>query len=323
MGDLMRDLAEQYGIEVGQTYKARKCPFTKARTTYPRTVVSISDSGNMVEYKSGNPRLASKTSARTSCRSFADWAGLSNRIETVPHETKKPTVASPRPMSALERIQQWPKPEDVPPVEMEGKTQTQKLMEAAKTLLANRFGGYGNSDAMRAMWNFVHDEHGRHMIPVSGYDGVLQAALRAIANPPSEKSPSEDVPPVSKIMQNAEYSQMGGDDQSPHLSLAKAYAEMIRKQQEDSLITIGRLMGLRERMAVSMWLEDARRAGATPSVLERRTCFEFSSESQSTRDRWLGFADAVLNSVKEGGLTFRAIPRVENPNELDQGQSTP
>lgn len=54
--------------------------------------------------------------------------------------------------------------------------------KAAKVLLSDRFGGYGNRSAMQAMWDFVHEQHGRHMLPVSHYDGVLQAALRALAN---------------------------------------------------------------------------------------------------------------------------------------------
>ncbi|MBN8187567.1 hypothetical protein JF540_12790 [Salipiger thiooxidans] len=55
------------------------------------------------------------------------------------------------------------------------------VREAARVLLADRFNGYGNRDAMMAMWNFVHEQHGRHMLPVSHYDGVFQAALRALS----------------------------------------------------------------------------------------------------------------------------------------------
>lgn len=53
--------------------------------------------------------------------------------------------------------------------------------EAAKVLLGNRIAGYGNRKAMTAMWDFVFDQHKRHMLPVSHYDGVLQAGLRALA----------------------------------------------------------------------------------------------------------------------------------------------
>lgn len=53
--------------------------------------------------------------------------------------------------------------------------------EAAKVLLADRVRGYGNRAAMAAMWDYVHEKHGRHMLPQSHYDGVLQAALRAIS----------------------------------------------------------------------------------------------------------------------------------------------
>lgn len=55
------------------------------------------------------------------------------------------------------------------------------VQQAAKVLLGNRFGGYGNRKAMTAMWEFVHDQHGRHMLPQSHYDGVLQAGLIALA----------------------------------------------------------------------------------------------------------------------------------------------
>ena len=54
------------------------------------------------------------------------------------------------------------------------------VAEAAKAILANRWGGYGNRKAMQAMWTFVHDQHGRHMLPMSHYDGVFQAGLRAL-----------------------------------------------------------------------------------------------------------------------------------------------
>lgn len=62
-----------------------------------------------------------------------------------------------------------------------------KIKTAARTILDNRFGGYGNRKAMHAMWNFVHDQHGRHMLPVSHYDGVFQAGLRALAGVEPEK----------------------------------------------------------------------------------------------------------------------------------------
>lgn len=54
------------------------------------------------------------------------------------------------------------------------------LQAAAEALLSSRFGGYGNRKAMQAMWEYVYKEHGRHMLPVSHYDGVLQAGLKAI-----------------------------------------------------------------------------------------------------------------------------------------------
>jgi len=55
------------------------------------------------------------------------------------------------------------------------------VQEAARVLLADRYGGYGNQAAMQAMWEFVFSEFGRHIVPVSHYDGVFQAALRALS----------------------------------------------------------------------------------------------------------------------------------------------
>jgi hypothetical protein len=55
------------------------------------------------------------------------------------------------------------------------------VREAARVLLGDRWRGYENKDAREAMWDHVHDVHGRHMLPMSAYSGVLIAALRAIA----------------------------------------------------------------------------------------------------------------------------------------------
>ena len=52
---------------------------------------------------------------------------------------------------------------------------------AAEVLLANRWAGYGNRNAMNAVVEFIHQETGRVPFPFSFYDGVLQAAFRAIA----------------------------------------------------------------------------------------------------------------------------------------------
>lgn len=61
-----------------------------------------------------------------------------------------------------------------------GSASPDPVSEAAKVILGNRYGGYGNRKAMQAMWNFVYEQHGRHMLPMSHYDGVFQAGLRAL-----------------------------------------------------------------------------------------------------------------------------------------------
>ncbi len=60
-------------------------------------------------------------------------------------------------------------------------TRRQSVQEAAKVLLENRWGGYGNPRAMRAMCDYVYADRGRMPFPPSFYDGVMQAGLRAIA----------------------------------------------------------------------------------------------------------------------------------------------
>lgn len=54
------------------------------------------------------------------------------------------------------------------------------VSQAAAIILRDRWGGYGNRKAMHAMWDHVHEQHGRHMLPSSHYDGVFQAGLRAL-----------------------------------------------------------------------------------------------------------------------------------------------
>lgn len=68
------------------------------------------------------------------------------------------------------------------------------IQYAAAKILKNRWGGYGYTPAMEAMWNYVYDMHGRHMLPQSHYDGVFRAALEALAN----KSSSLESDEVSK-----------------------------------------------------------------------------------------------------------------------------
>ncbi|AGH31439.1 hypothetical protein LOKG_00002 [Loktanella phage pCB2051-A] len=388
----MRDLAEQYGIEVGKTYKAKQCPFSKARTTYPRTVVSISDSGNMVEYTSGNPRLKSKTYARTSCRSFADWAGLSNRTQTVPHETPKPTVADlpnyrtycvncgcEATKNNGQRICDCPNGIGTDKVRIPQSVHMMKgnlvtLIRRHEELLAflnadptvpphlretrGRNFLLAEKENDRVVW-LMADTRRRMAQQMAHMQIPNTQDLEADGAALKQAIPAPHLSPM-KILKNSEYGNMG-EQKMPEIEVypnghlwnpedaaefyAHAVKEMSARAQRHSpeyqrgarealsgveanrldlnLRSIGRMMGLTERMAVAMWKAEAERAGGTKGTIENRTLTNFMNESKDSQMKWRSLATAALAAIRESGLTLTADPRVENPNELDQGPSTP